>query len=314
MAERHLSDIRQARVDGASLVTIGVFDGVHIGHQSLIGRLVESARATKRRSVVITFFPHPDKLLDDVGGRYYLTTPTARAALLLGLGADIVITQRFDDELRFLPAERFVDLLVDHLRIRELWVGADFALGFQRQGDIKFLRQQGRRRGFDVTAVDLITSGAGDQLVRSSKVRDHIRRGEMVAAKAMLGRPYALDGIVIRGDQRGRSIGAPTANLEVWSEQIIPAQGVYAAWARLGDEQFMAAVNIGVRPTFDGEALSIEAHLLDFARDIYGERMELRLEKRLRAERKFQDLNDLVKQIRTDIAAARIHLASVKDD
>ena len=257
--------------------------------------------------MVVTFFPHPDKVLDDVNQRYYLTTPEGRAALLLHLGVDFVITQPFDDETRKMSAVNFVDLLVEQLRIKELWVGADFALGFQREGDTNFLRTQGRERGFTVTAIELITTDVSDQLIRSTKIRQLLRCGAMNEAEAMLGRAYALTGVVARGEQRGRAIGVPTANLDVWAEQIIPANGVYATWARLGDETFMAATNIGNRPTFAGDGLTIEAHLLDFERDIYGERLELRFEKHLRAERNFAGFQDLVAQIKRDIAAARLY-------
>ena len=304
---RHLRNIKDATLNCDSLVTIGVFDGVHRGHQSLIKRLVASARASDRKALVVTFFPHPDKVLDDVNQRYYLTTPEGRAALLVQLGVDFVITQPFDDETRKMSAVKFVDLLVEQLRIKELWVGADFALGFQREGDTNFLRTQGRERGFTVTAIELITTDVSDQLIRSTKIRQLLRCGAMNEAEAMLGRAYALTGVVARGEQRGRAIGVPTANLDVWAEQIIPANGVYATWARLGDETFMAATNIGNRPTFAGDGLTIEAHLLDFERDIYGERLELRFEKRLRAERKFAGFQDLVAQIKQDIAAARLY-------
>ncbi len=302
---RHLSDIKEAKLTSDTLVSIGVFDGVHIGHQTLIKRLVHSARAAGRKAVLITFFPHPDKVLRDAPERYYLTPPAKRAELLLGLGVDIVITQTFDQDLRLMPAADFVELLVNTLRMKELWVGADFALGFQREGNISFLRAAGKQRGFNVRAIELIAGQDGAALIRSSKLRALAQQGDMAAVKALLGRAYSIEGEVALGEQRGRSIGVPTANLAVWSEQIIPANGVYAAWACLGDETFMAATNIGRRPTFAGRALSIEAHLLDFDRDIYGQQLELRFERRLRAERKFDSLAALVAQIKVDIAATR---------
>ena len=301
----HLRNLKDAKLASDSLVTIGVFDGVHLGHQQLIQRLVESARASGRRAIVLTFFPHPDKVLEQVKARYYLTTAEKRAELLLKLGVDLVITHPFDDETRHLPAARFIDLLLNYLRMKEVWVGADFALGFQREGDVRFLRAQGATRGFRVRAVDLLAAQTGGELIRSASIRDHVRGGNMPAAKAMLGRAYTVEGAVVAGEQRGRSIGAPTANLEVWSEQIIPANGVYATWARLGGETFPAATNIGRRPTFAGDALTIEAHLLDFDRDIYGEVMELSFERRLRPEQKFSSLDELAAQIQADIAATR---------
>ncbi len=301
----HLRRLQDANLDADSLLSIGVFDGVHLGHQQLIQRLVEHARTSGRVAIVLSFHPHPDKVLDQVKTRYYLTTPDQRAELLLQLGVDIVITHPFDDETQHLPAIEFIDRLVKHLRLKELWVGADFALGFQREGDVDYLRAQGEKRGFTVNAMDLITAQASDEFIRSSAARDHVRNGNMRAAKAMLGRAYSLEGTVVAGQQRGRAIGVPTANLAVWSEQIIPANGVYATWARLGSETFPAATNIGQRPTFAGDDVTIEAHLLDFDRDIYGERLELSFVGRLRPERKFGGFEELVTQIQADIAATR---------
>lgn len=301
----HLRNLSEAKLDADSILTIGVFDGVHLGHQQLIQRLVRRAGAANRRSVALTFYPHPDTVLEPVAKRYYLTTPERRAELLLRLGVDTVITHPFTDETRKQRAATFIDELVDHLRIRELWVGEDFALGFEREGNINYLRAQGEKRGFRVSAIKLVTAETGGQLISSSRIRDLVREGNMQAAKAMLGRAFALEGEVVRGEQRGRTIGAPTANLKVWREQIIPAHGVYAAWARLGSKSLRAAANIGMRPTFAGDRLTIEAHLLDFKREIYGERIELRFEKRLRAERKFSGLEELREQIQADIEATR---------
>lgn len=305
---RHLRKLEEAKLNHGALVTIGVFDGVHIGHQSLIKRLAASAHDSGRKAVVITFFPHPDKVVDEVAERYYLTTPEQRAELLLQLGADRVITLPFDEAMRQLPATTFVNQLVEHLQVEELWVGADFALGYQREGDISFLREQGKARGFTVQAVELITQREGDRFVRSSTVRERVRRGEMRRASAMLGRMYTVEGEVVRGEGRGRAIGVPTANLAVWSEQVIPANGVYASWARRGNEEYMAATNIGVRPTFAGAQLAIEAHLLDFEGGIYGERLELRFVQRLRPERKFDGVEALVAQIQDDIQQVRVCL------
>lgn len=301
----HLRCLKDANLDADSHLSIGVFDGVHLGHQQLIRQLVDHARASGRKSIVLTFHPHPDTVLEQVKTRYYLTTPEKRAGLLLKLGVDIVITHPFDDETRNLPAADFIDQLVKHLRLKELWVGADFALGFQREGDVDYLRAQGEKRGFKVKAMELITAQASGQFIRSSTLRDQVRKGNMRAAKAMLGRAYSLEGTVVAGQQRGRTIGVPTANLAVWSEQIIPANGVYATWARLGSETFPAATNIGQRPTFAGDDVTIEAHLLDFDRDIYDERLEVNFVRRLRPERKFGGIEELLAQIQEDIAATR---------
>lgn len=302
---RHLRNFEDAEAKTDSLVTIGVFDGVHLGHQSLIRNLVERARAARQRAIVVTFFPHPDKVLDNISQRYYLTAPEKRADLMLALDVDTVVTLPFDENIRELSASAFVAKLVHSLRMKELWVGANFALGFQREGDVQYLRAKGALNGFTVNAVDLITTHGKGKQISSSNVRECLRRGDVGKARDMLGRAYALEGTVVEGEGRGRTIGIPTANLSVWDEQLVPANGVYAAWAVLGDVKYLAATNIGQRPTFAGDKVTIEAHLLDFSGDLYGAKVELRFEKRLRTERRFNGLEDLVAQIDKDIAATR---------
>ncbi len=309
---RHLTNFVDAEFESDSLVTIGVFDGVHLGHQRLVGDLGKRARAAGRRAIALTFFPHPDKVLDKTSERYYLTTPDKRAELLLAQGLDCVITLPFDEQIRQLSASAFVERLVYKLRMKELWVGADFALGFQREGDVRFLRSQGELHGFVVNAVDLITADGSANLISSSRVRERLRQGDVSAAREMLGRSYALDGRVVRGEGRGRTIGVPTANLSVWDEQLAPGNGVYATWAILGDERYLAATNIGQRPTFAGDKVTVEAHLLDFNGDLYGETIELQFEQRLRAERRFDGLDDLVAQIEKDITVTRRILSATE--
>ena len=301
---RHLRHLSQARLDREAVVTIGVFDGVHLGHQRLARRLAVHAREQGLLAVALTFFPHPDKTLRDVAPRYYLTSPETRARLLLDCGLDLVVTHPFDKATRHLSAAEFVDELVRSLRMRELWVGADFALGYQRQGTVDFLRELGVERGFSVNALELI-AGVGTGIISSSQLRECLRIGDMAALKQLLGRAWSLTGTVIKGAGRGKSIGVPTANLDVWSELMIPPAGVYAGFATVGGERFLAATNIGVKPTFGAAELSIEAHLLGFERDIYGAALDLTFEMRLRPERKFDGVAELVAQIQADVAETR---------
>ena len=305
---RHVGHLAEAKLKGPSVVAIGVFDGLHTGHQALIKRLIDQAHASRRLAVVVTFFPHPDKLLRSVDKRYYLMRPEHRASLMLELGVDCVVTHPFNAETRRMKAADFVEQLVRHLRMKELWVGADFALGYRREGNVAFLKAQGRARGFAVSVIELMTTEAGGQIIGSSQVRDHVRRGQMEKVKAWLGRAYALAGEVVPGQKRGAAIGFPTANLAVWPEQIIPAKGVYAGWGRLDGETFKAVTNIGTRPTFADGDLTIETHLLDFDRDIYGRRLEAAFEVKLRPERKFDSLAALAAQIRLDVETARAYL------
>lgn len=299
----HIQNLTHATLSQPSVVTIGVFDGVHRGHQALISHLVAEAHTTGRLAVVLTLFPHPDVVLRGLAGRYYLSTPDYKARLLGDLGIDVVITHPFNEEVRRIRAAAFVDLLRTHLHMTSLWVTADFAMGYQREGNFAFLSAQGQEKGFEVWQSDLIQ--ASEVRISSSQIREALLAGAVEQAAALLGREYCVEGVVVRGDQRGRTIGFPTANLDLWPEQIIPATGVYACWATLGAERFMAVTNVGVRPTFSGTDLRTEAHLLDFDRDIYGETLTLTFVKRLRGEQKFNALESLIAQIRNDAQRGR---------
>jgi riboflavin kinase/FMN adenylyltransferase len=300
----HLNHLTDAKLDRPSIVTIGVFDGVHRGHQHLLSRLVSEARSSGRIAAVLTLFPHPDRVLHGGTGRYYLTTPAEKARLLGELGIDYVITHPFDLAVSQIRAAEFVDLILAHLKMSSLWVTADFALGYRREGDFAFLSAYGAQKGFEVRQVELLT-GENSHAIRSSAIRDALLAGGVEQAALWLGRPYRVQGPVVHGDHRGRTIGFPTANLDVWAEQVIPRDGVYACWAGLGRERFMAVANIGLRPTFGGTDTRVEAHLLDFDRDIYGQELILDFVARLREERKFEGIDALIRQIGQDARRGR---------
>jgi len=301
---KHLYDLAHVKLDQPAVVTIGVFDGVHRGHRHLIRRLVEEARATDRLAVALTFFPHPDVVLRGLSGRYYLTTPEQRAEYLGELGVDYVITLPFNQEFRQIRAAAFVDLLLEHLKLSSLWVGSDFALGYKREGNVDFLRAQGEAKGFSLQVIDLIVAES-DGVISSTAIREALLSGEVEQANMWLGRAYTLCGEVVHGDHRGRTLGFPTANIDVWAEQVIPANGIYAGWATLGDERFMAATSVGIRPQFDGQDVRVEAYLLDFDREIYGQQLIFSFEKYLRPEMKFSGLDELIAQINADVQASR---------
>lgn len=300
---QHIQALADAKLDKPSLVTIGVFDGVHRGHQHLIRQLVEQAHSNGRAAVVLTFFPHPDIVLRGLQGRYYLTTPEQRAALLAEMGVDVVVTHPFNDAVRHMRATAFVDDLAAHLKVAELWVGSDFALGYQREGNVPFLREQGSQKGFTVHEIDLIVEQG--ERISSTHIRELLEHGDIEAARDLLGRGYSLSGEVIHGKKRGRAIGFPTANIAVWEQQVIPANGVYAGWGYLGKERFMAMTNVGVSPTFMNDAVTVEAYLLDFDREIYGEILTITFEKYLRPEAKFDNLQALIDQINEDVRVGR---------
>jgi riboflavin kinase/FMN adenylyltransferase len=306
----HFHSLDEVQLQGASVVSIGVYDGVHRGHQRLLRELVKQAHDLGQRAVVISFFPHPDVVLRGVVGRYYLTSPEERAQLLEGLGVDVVLTLAFDERLRQMRAADFVDQLVTRLGMRQLWVGADFALGYQREGNVAYLSALGEERGYRVRPVELVTYSEAGEVISSTSIRELLLQGRVALARDWLGRSYSVSGKVVRGDGRGRMIGFPTANLEVWEELVIPLNGVYAGWATVRGQRYAAVTNVGTRPTFDGVSVRVEPHLLDFDDDIYGETLCVTFEERLRAEQKFSGIDALRAQLKQDVAAARAALSA----
>ncbi|MFW5692015.1 MAG: bifunctional riboflavin kinase/FAD synthetase [Chloroflexota bacterium] len=304
----HVYELSNIHLLRPSVVTIGVFDGVHLGHQHLIQRLVAEAHAADRLAVVLTFFPHPDIVLRGLHGRYYLTTPEQRAEYLLALGVDCVVTHPFNEQTRMMRAADFVDHLVRYLRMDKLWVGKDFALGYKREGTVAYLTQQGAEKGFSVDVVDMVTNNSAGVTISSTTIRTLVQEGRMEQTRALLGRGYAVRGSVVHGKKRGRAIGFPTANLDVWEEQLIPANGIYAGWAYLNGERFMAMTNVGVSPTFEYKGVTVESYLLDFDRDIYGETLTVTFEKFLRPEMRYDGLEALIAQINRDVDNGRNYL------
>ncbi len=300
----HLDSLTLAQPDRPTCLTIGGFDGVHRGHQRVINRLVETARSRGYRSAALTFFPLPNQVLGAPRPHYYLTTQEERARLLHELGIELVITHPFSEQVRAIRAGDFVEMLIRHLDVREIWVGGDFALGYRREGDVPFLQAMGKVRGFVVHQVDFLAMDG--MLVSSSLIREAICEGRVEDAARLLGRPFRLAGRVVVGDRRGHRIGFATANLQIWEGHAYPKAGVYAGRAQVGGESLPAAINIGVRPTVTTQAqMVIEAHLLDFAGDLYDQELSLDFEARLRDEIKFDSLEQLVAQVGKDIARVR---------
>lgn len=301
---QHLRSLEQVYLK-SSWVTIGSFDGVHRGHQEILSGLTVGAHAVGAPAVLLTFHPHPKVVLRDLKDPFYLTTPEERAALAAELGIDLVITYPFDRQTAAMSAHNFMALLKKHLALEQLWVGYDFALGHQREGDVNMLRVLGETLNYRVHVTPPVK--VDGQVVSSSHIRRLLLEGQVEQASKMLGRPYRLDGPVIRGDGRGRMIGIPTANLAIPVEKICPAVGVYACRAVVEGKVFAAATNIGVRPTFDGKdrTTHVEAHLLDVDEDLYGREIQLHFIARLRGEIRFPSIEALVSQIRQDIQQTR---------
>lgn len=304
---KHVNRLQEVRADRPSFVTVGAFDGLHVGHRRLITEMVAAAHTESARAVVVTFFPHPDIFIRGAEQRYYLTTPEEKRALLEEMGVDLVVTLPFDEDLRHMNTRDFVERLVDYLNMCQLWVGHNFIFGYGRRGDVESLEQMGWTYGFRVLARDLERWNGGHK-VSSSRIREAVEAGEMEKAAAMLGRPYRLAGPVVRGDGRGHELGVPTANVAAWDQKILPGYGIYACEAHVLGQTYAAAVNVGIRPTFDDERPTIEAHLLDFDCDIYGETLALDFRRRLRGEMRFENVDELIAQMHKDIEQVRQHL------
>ena len=300
----HYRSIEEVSLQNTWL-TIGVFDGVHRGHQEILANLTAGARQNDAPAVVLTFWPHPAVVLGKRADLKSLTTPEERAEVLGSLGVDAVITQPFTPDFAKLTAFDFMRLASRHLGLRSLWIGYDFALGHNREGNLERLTEIGEELGYNVQAIGPVKNG--EDVLSSSLIRQRIREGNVSRAAANLGRYYALSGPVIHGDGRGRKINIPTANIDYPKDKVIPAYGVYACWAWVGDEKHPAAINIGINPTFtpDKETPNVEAHILDFDRDLYGQELKLEFVERLRDELKFDGVEALLKKIHEDIAQTR---------
>jgi riboflavin kinase/FMN adenylyltransferase len=306
-----IDDLASVNLDDDTIITVGAFDGVHRGHQHLIQQMVEEAQQTKRLAGLITFHPHPSAVLSPYSPTRYLSTPGEKAALLEKLGLDILAILSFDQEMAQTSAQDFIAQVRRHLHIVELWVGEDFALGRGREGDIEALQAMGQESGFSVRVIKPLTWQG--QIISSTRIRSLLLKGKVRQAAQLLGRYPSLAGEVVRGSQRGHCLGFPTANLEVRKERVVPADGIYAVYARLGEERRQGVANIGVRPSFEiGGQRMVEVHILDFEEAIYGCDLVVEFVERLRDERRFADVEELKAQIERDIAQARRILGEEK--
>jgi riboflavin kinase/FMN adenylyltransferase len=301
---QHITSLEDVNIKNTWL-TIGSFDGVHLGHQSLIKALNYNAHLAGAKSTVLTFHPHPSVVLRGRTGPFYLTTPIEKVQLLDQLDTDIVVTHPFTYEVSQSPAREYITYLLDHLGFQQLWVGYDFALGKGREGNVPFLRKLGEELGYEVKEIEPVVLNG--KTISSSLIRQFITEGDVSKASIYLGRPYRLEGEVVHGDGRGKSIGIPTANLETDDEKLVPAAGVYACQAQVFDQIFPAAVNIGIRPTFESadNRSHVEAYILDFSKDLYTHRIAIEFFSRLRGEVKFNNVDDLILQIQDDIDQTR---------
>lgn len=281
--------------------TIGVFDGVHIGHQKIIRSLVDAAQQTNKAAAVITFHPHPAVVLRQVPMPFYLSSPEEKAAQFEKLGVDFTFTLKFTPEMAAMPYTDFMESITNTLNLEQLWVGSDFALGKGRQGTTQALTELGNKLGYKLIEFPHVTSQ--QEKISSSTIRKSIQIGDIRQANQALGRPYTLHGTVIHGDSRGHTLGFPTANLTIWPGKILPPKGVYATLARLDGQVYQSVTNIGYRPTFENDEFltRIETFIIGFSENIYQKPMALSFIEWLRPEMRFKDVNGLVHQIKKDV-------------
>ncbi len=282
-------------------VTIGAFDGVHLGHQQIIRTMVKDAQINNIKTGVITFYPHPAIVVRQLKDAFYLSSPDEKSEIFNDLGVDYTITIPFDYDFSQLSPEEFVQKLLLNIPVSQFWIGNDFSFGKNRTGNTVVLEQLGLRYGFKTVISDHLTQDS--EKISSSKIRNWVREGEMDLATQSLGRPYSLTGIVIHGDERGRKIGFPTANLSVWEEKLLPPAGVYATLAVVENQIYYSVTNVGFRPTFKNNQIKpqVETYLHHFNRSIYDLPVQLFFVKRIRPEIKFESISAITEQITQDV-------------
>src|SRR5438445_10331104 len=294
-----------SRLPGPLFLAIGVFDGMHLGHQAVISTSAEHARSVNGTPVVVTFNPHPEKVLRPEKAPHLLTATAHKIALIRTLGVRHLLIIAFDKQFAATEPEDFVQQLVQHSKpLREICVGHQWSFGKNRRGNLELLKKLGALFDFNVIGIPPVT--VNGEIVSSTTIRQAVEAGDLRKAAEMLGRAYTILGTVVRGDDLGKKIGFPTANLSAHNEQF-PPNGVYFAEAILEGVAYPGVVNLGYRPTVSSSKTEriLEIHLLDFDRDIYGKDLELRFIRYLRPEKKFENVDALVHQIERDVHQAR---------
>ncbi|MFA5104301.1 MAG: bifunctional riboflavin kinase/FAD synthetase [Candidatus Margulisiibacteriota bacterium] len=299
-----IKDLRKFKEKG-SVAALGTFDGLHLGHKKVILAAARFAKRKKLPCVVVTFDPHPKSVVNPLRKPLLLTTVDERAGLVKKLGADMLAVIRFDKKLENTSYRDFAKkVLAQVFKSKAVFIGQDYAFGRGREGDPYKLRKLGGSLGFKVFPV--ADKELGGEPVKSTLIRTLLKEGEFARAMRLLGHPYMVQGTVVKGYGRGRELGYPTANIKTGKEKLIPKSGVYAGEAEVFGERYLCAVNIGTRPTFNGKGVAVEAYLIGFRKDITGENISLFLTKRLRDEKKFKTVKELIEVIKRDVARASL--------
>jgi riboflavin kinase/FMN adenylyltransferase len=297
-------ELAQRSSERDTVLTIGVFDGVHRGHHHLMTNLMVEAHRSGRLAGVVTFRNHPASVLRPDFRPRYLSTVDERLRLIKELGVDFIVPITFDLELSRLRARRFTALLQERLQMRDLVIGPDFTMGYEREGDAKTLASLGREMGFSLHVVEPLVDEGG-RAIRSTTVREALAIGDVTRVAAQMGRNFELMGTVVTGLGRGAPLGFPTANIQLPQELAVPGDGIYATWAHVGKRRYMAATSIGERPTFEESGHTIEAFILDYHGDLYDRQIRLEFVRRLRDEVKFDSVRALQEQVGRDVDQTR---------
>jgi len=303
-------ELAKLKPEKDTLLTIGVFDGVHLGHKHLISELKERARKQNLMSGVVTFRRHPQEMLSPKTQLPYLTDLEQRVSLLKNEGVEVVVTLSFTPELAKLGVREFIGLLKEYLRMRGLVVGPDFALGKNREGDVKTLRTLGKEMNFSIAVVSPVM--VNSEVISSTAIRKALADGNMMKVHNLTGRLFSLHGRVVRGTGRGRELGFPTANLGVSPGQALPADGVYATQVYISGKIYQSVTSIGTRPTFDGKERVVEVYILDYNGNLYGRELKIDVVERLRGEERFKTVDELKKKMAEDVKQGRAILNSQK--
>lgn len=306
---RTVADLAELERGRPAVLTIGAFDGVHRGHQFLIRQTVDRARRLDYETVVIAFDPRPEVLFRP--DSLQLTDGGAKARVISALGVDALVMVPFTRAFSEVPAGQFLLSILEHVNLAEMWVGADFAFGHKRGGNVEMLIRSGQQSGFAVHVVP--RQPLDGTAISSTLVRDLVAGGNVARAASFLGYWHGWEGLVVHGDRRGRELGFPTANLQPPLYQIIPASGIYAGYVRFDGQKLPAAISIGTNVHFHGTALKVEAHILDWDGDIYDRVIGIEFVDRVREERKFESLEALIEEMKHDCGEVRRVLSSAEE-
>jgi len=297
------AELKKAKIAKESLITVGVFDGVHRGHQSLMSCLVIQAKSQNVASGVVTFSNHPRTVISETFHPNYLTSLEERIRLIKETGVDFVIPISFTKEVADLKADNFTKLLQIELKMKGLVVGPDFQMGKNREANVSKLSTLGAKQGFTLNVIDV--KEIKGLTVRSTSVRDALREGKIEEASKILGRNHSIEGNIVEGEKRGRELGFPTANFDIPADICMPANGIYATFIHINGKQYLSATSIGTNPTFDVKQRTVETFIMDFNQNIYGFRPKLEFVSKLRDEIAFDSINLLIEQMTKDVEKAK---------